>query len=489
MNQQIDWSAPQKLSPVSLVFVLGKILKESWLIILFLIGRQLFKDQDVAEAATNKSIYYFLGLTGALLLIHIRHFIEFFRYRYYIEGNELIVLSGVFSKVKTSIPINRIQSVHLIQTYLHQFTNTCELKLETAGSDKTEIEFKAIKRDLALALQAFLNDKTNVSAEKEMAVPVQLMGLQSMDLVKLALSENHIKTLLIIVGFAIARMDDLRQFFGFDAESLIDQQVDQSNFGMSLLLQLSIVVLLITLSASFIRVIIRFANMQLKSTEKGFQMQWGFIQTQQKMLLQNKVQLISWSSNFVRRLLGIQMLRFYMTGEDLVKTDQHIQLPVMQPNLLRQLTAAYQMHWPQDNASSNGVNHAYGWRPTVLYILPLSMIASIGLYFLNPWFMICPFIFLMYMAISNWIRFKQYKFWYTTHAIQIQKGIWGREYSLLNFEMVQHVVVKSTPYQRAKGLATIVFHTAGTPLTIPYLPIDQANFLADFCLVKIEFRG
>lgn len=486
-QQQTDWSVPQKLSPVSLVFVLGKILKESWLIILFLVGRQLFKSQDDAVASSNNPIYYFLGLTGALLLIHIRHFIEFFRYRYFIEGNEFIVLSGVFSKVKTSIPINRIQSVHLIQTYLHQFTNTCELKLETAGSDKTEIVLKAIKHEQALALQALFNNKTIVSTENEQAAPIQLMGLQSMDLIKLALSENHIKTLLIIVGFAIARLDDLRQFFGFDAETIIDQQVDQTSFGWSLLLQLSILVLLITLSASFIRVIIRFANMQLHSTAKGFQMQWGFIQTQQKMLLQNKVQLISWSSNFVRRMLGIQMLRFYMTGEDLVKTEQHIQLPVMQPSLLQQLTESYQIQWPKDHAPVHSVHHAFGWRPTVIWILPLSIIAAIGLYFLNPWLMFLPLIFLLYMAISNWVRFLQYEFWYNNEAIQIKKGIWGREYSLLNFDKVQHVIVKSSPFQRSKGLATIVFHTAGVPVTIPYLTIEQANYLADWCLVKIEF--
>lgn len=486
-QQQTDWSVPQKLSPVSLVFVLGKILKESWLIILFIVGRQLFKSQDDPTASSNKSIYYFLGLTGALLLIHIRHFIEFFRYRYFIEGNEFIVLSGVFSKVKTSIPINRIQSVHLIQTYLHQFTNTCELKLETAGSDKTEIELKAIKHEQALALQALFNNKTIVSTEKEQAAPIQLMGLQSMDLIKLALSENHIKTLLIIVGFAIARLDDLRQFFGFDAESMIDQKVDQTSFGWSLLLQLSILVLLITLSASFIRVIIRFANMQLNSTAKGVQMQWGFIQTQQKMLLQNKVQLISWSSNFVRRMLGIQMLRFYMTGEDLVKTEQHIQLPVMQTSFLQQLTASYQIQWPKDHAPSHSVHHAYGWRSTIIWILPLSIIAAIGLYFLNPWLMFLPLVFLLYMAISNWIRFQQYEFWYNNESIQIKKGIWGREYSLLNFDKVQHVVVKSSPFQRSKGLATIVFHTAGVPVIIPYLTIEQANYLADWCLVKIEF--
>ena len=487
-QQQIDWSVPQKLSPVSLFFILGKILKESWLIILFLVGRYLFKTGDDNTADTNRSIYYFLGVTGTLLLIHIRHFIEFFRYRFFVEGNEFIVFSGVFAKVKTSVPINRIQSVHLIQTYLHQFTNTCELKLETAGSDKTEIALKAIYKDRALALQLLFNNKSIETTNKEEVQGVQIMGLKSMDLVKLAISENHIKTLLIIVGFAIARLDDLRQILGFDATSMIDEQVDRSTLGYTLLLQMFILIVFITLCVSFIRVIIRFANMHLNITQKGFQMQWGFLQTQQKMLIQSKVQLISWSSNFVRRLLGIQMFRFYMAGEDLVKTEQHIQLPVMESDTLRKLTEVYQSKWPKDKSPSFTLHHAFGWRSSLLYFLPIAIVASVGVYFWNPWYIFLPILIFIYLTISNWVRFKKFHFWMNNTTIQIQKGIWGEENILLNFNKIQQVSIKTSPFQRRKNLATIELYTAGETVTIPFIPKAQAQYIADWTLLCIEFK-
>ncbi len=37
----------------------------------------------------------------------------------------------------------------LIESYLHKLTNTCAIKIETAGTDATEIEIKAIGKEKA----------------------------------------------------------------------------------------------------------------------------------------------------------------------------------------------------------------------------------------------------------------------------------------------------------------------------------------------------
>jgi len=36
-------------------------------------------------------------------------------------------------------------------------------------------------------------------------------------------------------------------------------------------------------------------------------------------------------------------------------------------------------------------------------------------------------------------------------------------------------------------LATLVLHTAGDTVEIPYISLEQANYLADCCLLNIEF--
>lgn len=491
MNRiKTDWTQPQRLSPVALLFIIGKTIRETWMLILYFIIRAFFRaneDVDETDKRSDKLIYFLLLTAAILLVFHINKILQFLKTRIYIKDTELIEETGIFTKKTKTIPILKIQSVHLVQNYIHRFTNTCTMKIETAGSEKTELELSAIDYHKAQDLQDILQQKEAVSAANiSNNNSTHLMGLNNIDLLKLAISENHIRTLSLIFAFAMSRLDDLRQFFGKKTDAIIDEQVNQINFTTSIIAGMISLGIAITLSISIIRVLLRYNDMQLKANQKGFQVKWGFLQTQQKLMLQNKVQLISWNSNFVRKLLGIKMLRFFMVGEDILKDDQYIKLPVMQEALLKKLAAYYQPVWPSAQANANFTHPSYAWRPTIIYVLPIVCVASITLYFWKPWFIIIPVLLFLYFLIAFKIRQQKFKFWYNTTTIQIRKGIWGQEMILLNLNKVQHVAIETSPYQRKKQLATLVLHTAGLNVTIPYIPLTQANFIADHCLYKIE---
>lgn len=484
-----DWSKPQRQSPVALLFIVWRILKESWIAILLVFGKYLFRDAEQTKSKfDDNAIYYALGFFVFILLIRINQLIQFFRFRIYVQGGELIVISGVLSKTQTILPLERVQSVHLKQNYIHRFTNTCGLKLETAGSAHTEVEIDAIDLHKAMALQQLLQQQTHavVSGEKQ-EVPASILGISTADVLKLAISENHIKTLLLILFFALARLEDLRQYFGVDTEKVIGEQVEKVLSATQLWALLISAVLTLTLAVSFARVLIRYYAMQLRISEKGFQMQWGFLQTQQKMLLHNKVQMLSWNSNWVRGMLSIRILRFFMAGEDIAKDGQWIRLPVLQQDVLRKIIAPYQSLWPAENSEPHKVHHAYGWRMTVLIGLPACVLLGIPICLWKPWLVVFPILAFIYFAISNLIAQRNFRYWYNQQTLQIEKGVWGREHILLNFERVQHVEIKTSPYLRAKQLATLVLHTAGEKVVIPYIALAQANYLADCCLLNIEF--
>lgn len=487
-TNKFDWSVPQRLSPVALIFILGKIIKDSWPLVLIVVGRIIINEQNDEKRNTSVGIYFILGITLLILFIHLNQLINFFLFRIQINGAELVVTGGLLSKSKTIVPINRVQSVHLIENYLHKLTNTCAIKIETAGSDATEIEIKAINKEKALSLQSLLQNLVIENSQENIPKEVQIMGIQFADVLKLAISENHIRTFLIILAFAYARLEDVKQLIGFDASDIIDQQVDNASFSISGLLTLLSIGLFITLWVSFIRVILRYHEMKITANNKGFQMEWGFLQTQQKMLIQNKVQLVSWNYNFVRKILGISILRFFMTGENINKTKQHIQLPVMDQQLLFQLISPYQAIWPSSKMKSNKAHIAFAWRNTIFFVLPIILVSSTGIYFWNPWYILFPLLLFIYLAISNWVKYLKFKYWFNETTIQIQKGIWGVENILLNFNKIQHVMVKTSPFLRHKKLATVELHTAGETIVIPYISIEQAQYLVDLSLVHVEFH-
>lgn len=487
-TNKLDWSIPQRLSPVALIFILGKTIKDSWPLVLIVVGRIIINGQNETSKNPSAGILFGLGITLLILVIHFNQLINFFIFRIYINGTELLVTGGLLSKTKTIVPINRVQSVHLIENYLHKLTNTCAIKIETAGTDATEIEVAAINKEKAISLQQLLQNAVIEANPNNDIEQLQIMGIRFRDLIKLAISENHIRTFLILLAFAYSRLEDVKQLFGYDASNIIDKQVDQAAFSVSNILTLFTVGLFITLLVSFIRVLLRYHEMNIKSNAKGFQMEWGFLQTQQKMLIQNKVQLISWNFNFVRKVLGISILRFFMMGENLTQTKQHIQLPVMDQHLLYQLISPYQAVLPSSNTQSYSTHISYGWRNTLLFVLPIILVISTAIYFWNPWYILFLLLLLIYLAISNWVKYQKFKYWFNETTIQIQKGVWGVENILLNFNKIQHVMVKTSPFLRRKKLATVELHTAGETIVIPYISIEQAQYLVDLSLVNVEFH-
>ncbi len=85
-------------------------------------------------------------LYGVLALPLI--FLRYFRFRYSITPKEITIQSGIFNRQHRSIPIERIQNIEIEQSVLPRMLGTAKVKIETAGSSKTEgvLEFVSIGR-------------------------------------------------------------------------------------------------------------------------------------------------------------------------------------------------------------------------------------------------------------------------------------------------------------------------------------------------------
>ena len=75
-------------------------------------------------------------------------FLRYYRFRYRITRKEIIIQSGIITRQHRSIPIERIQNIEIEQSVLPRLFGTAKVKIETAGSSKTEgvLEFVSIER-------------------------------------------------------------------------------------------------------------------------------------------------------------------------------------------------------------------------------------------------------------------------------------------------------------------------------------------------------
>jgi uncharacterized protein len=60
-------------------------------------------------------------------------------------------------------------------------------------------------------------------------------------------------------------------------------------------------------------------------------------------------------------------------------------------------------------------------------------------------------------------------------VLEIKEGIWFRTLTLLPLSRLQHVDLNAGPVERGLGLASLVFHTAGTHNAVIVLPGIEAN--------------
>jgi len=128
-------------------------------------------------------------------------------------------------------------------------------------------------------------------------------------------------------------------------------------------------------------------------------------------------------------------------------------------------------------------------------MLPLAMPGLVGGFVLagvfDLWFA-PPVLALIGAAIGAWIGLKHYRstFWRLDEdGLAVRRDrMWQRE-TRVPATRVQHLDLKRGPLQRARRLATLVVHTAGTrhsAVTVPHLDVDDAERLRDLLSRQID---
>src|SRR5690606_30695172 len=106
--------------------------------------------------------YILLIVVGIALLAMVLALINYFKTYYFIYEKDLVIIRGVLEKSRTNIPFERIQSVQFQENPLHTLFNVVQLKIETAGSEKSEADFYAVEKWKAERLRT-----TILSSRKE----------------------------------------------------------------------------------------------------------------------------------------------------------------------------------------------------------------------------------------------------------------------------------------------------------------------------------
>ena len=495
-NKHIDLHAPQRQSYVAILIIVYKLIQATIrqslpAIIVILVGGSMKKMGVIA---------IFIVVLGVVLSIY--SIISFYNYFFYIKEDKLIVHKGVIKKTLLEIPFDRIQSINNEQNLIHRIFSVIKLNVDTAGSAKEEVQLYAIKEDVAQHLREYILDhRTDVVITSQAITEgegtqiksnnkEEIFKLSLLQLFKVGISANHLKSFGLILFFFFSVYDDLEEI-GLDiltkAEEYlpIAQVIMQSIF---MIIFLSILFMVVSFLISIVTTVLRYFGLTMYRIGDGFIIESGLLNRKQYAAKDSKIQILSWSQNLLQRMAGIYTTIMQqastisagntknatasgLTKEDVTNVSKYI---------------FEEKYDDLETITWNSINKYYAYklvlRWTWVFIAPIILLS-----FSQKYNLLLPGIILYGIIIWGcYLRYKKKQYGISENLIAIRGGAFGHQLSLMELHKVQNIKITQTPFQRRRKLSSLSIHTASATMQIPELYTDEAMGIKDYLLYKVE---
>lgn len=463
-------------------------LKAFW-ILLFLFIQKFSKFSEVSLT------YIYLGVIFVLLFFLVRAYLIFKNFQFKIANKHFILKKGILKKNTIEIPFDRIQNINFKQNIIQQIINVYEVNIETAGSTKAEISIKAMSLDQAQVLKNTITifDKSNQKLE---VLPEEkpLLKIGLVELLKVSLTENHFKSLLLLFALLVGFYQQINQLFDSSGNNeLVDDFINKNTSAIQasiiVIFIFSLFLIAVGIISSFIRVFLSHFNLTVFIKNDTLEINQGLTTKKSIVLKKNKVQHITISTNPIKEKLGISFITFAQAESGVSKEKKQGIIKIVGCKLA-QIRAIKNLLFPDENLADFQVNQVDTYYKIRLYlrgVLAL-LVVNTGFYFAfeNLTIFWINILLLPILVFLTEMKFKKRNFLFSDDFLQINYGTIETHQTFLPFYKIQHVSVKQSIFQERKNVADVVFQTASGKLKIPCLNISEALKLVNFALYKIE---
>jgi putative membrane protein len=438
--------------------------------------------------------YLFWVVIAIAFVSMVYSIINFFRTYFIVQNKELILYTGIFQRKKLSIPFERIQTINFEQNIIHQFFSVLKLKIDTAGSGKEEFEFHAIEKDKAYALRDLVMAEKSLKPAYDPASDIQvtqdkhhqytIMSLGQLQVLKVGLVENHMRSGLLIFIFLFGIYQNLRDV-GVDVDDYSDE-IPHQDLGINTILVLAFFFLFISVIISLARTLIKNFDLQFLRTGRGFKIVRGLFTKQEVSALDHKIQFLSWSDNLLKKWIGFKDLSLHQASSYELSTKQTIRIPGCTTQHIGQVSDALFGQSDFDTIQMSPIDERYFYRYAIIVTIIFGLI-TVVLANLFPLLkiIIVPLIGL-YFIVTRYIRYIKISYGFNDELLCIKSGVFGSKMVVLPMYKIQALEIHQSPYQTRNKLASVSLYTAAGKLGIPYLPMYVCQKISDFFLYKVE---
>lgn len=479
------WQSPQRQAPAAIFILIWStafnLIKGFWPVFAIYFFRG---EKDESWAVLPAVIGFgLLSIIGAV--------VGYWFKKFHITNDTFVMQSGWLKKKTLSIPIHTIQAVHLEQNLWQQAFGVAKVSFDSVGSDDVEAKLDALAVGKAEQLRELLMEKKAMNAPdpseaiQENAFPTYSLSFS--DLIKLSLTANHLEAFFILVALLINILDEVKQIFGgIDYLDTYGRSLlGQTMFVLTFLL---LAVVVVSMLFSMARTMIKYYGFQLSDADRRWIISYGLFDKTKKIVPLNKIQILSWKANWLRRKIDYWTIQVQSVGHKEHKRN-NIQVPVVSFGSVIQLVSGYQHYEEVQNERSLTIDSAYWKRSASQRSLIITLIPAVILHYWFGWQALPVLLLYPFLVWGDFRWYRNFRWQTNAAGIQMLSGVFGRKYSLLNWKKIQQVHLHQSLYQRNRDLATVVFVTAGGKLSLPYIPLSTATHLVDQVLYEVESKA
>ncbi len=482
---------PSRQSLIAVLLILIKLIRilisQLWPILLIFLFRQ--------KPGQNRWLVWIILVLGAFSLA--RSLLIYFRTRFYVKDDEFVLEKGGLVRSRLSIPLDNIQTITFSQSFLHRVFGVVAIEIDTSGAKGSEVSINALNRQKASELREFLlawkKDNQALPAEgslppAESAPEKTLLKLGIGDLIRIGLTQNHLRSTGILIGLVMGFADDIEPIIGQSVYDYLNDKLNLSlDFFWTFALWITVFVLIISVFATLILTVVRFFGLRFVQTGEGFRLEAGLFTRQEQATYLPKIQFLNWSANPLQHLLGIYDLRVYQAAGHELNAKQIIQVPGCYPAQIDAVREAY-------TPGSGGFlwkwlrPHRYYLYRRLVFIglLPLIGLATkTAVDFSWYWLVLT----LLWSPLTFWWQlnvFHRKQYGLSEEGLWAQAGFFTFSNTFLLWQKVQSVDVQQSIIESRYGLADVIVHTASGKISISSIPLDAGKALRDYIMARLE---
>ena len=484
----IDLTQPTRLHLGGMAIFFGlsvkKFLQYIWPILLI---RVFDKDGSVLAASI------LLAIIAAVAIIHA--LLEYRYFTFQISTAELTVRSGYIRKKQVSIPLAKIQSLNMKQNLLQRLLKIYTLEVNTAGAKGSEVTLQALSLTTIREVEQLvsLGSAASPSAEhaQEAAFTEEaqstIVRLSPMDLLRVGLTNNHIKVVVFVYGFLFSIYDDIPERWQQLAVSTLDQLSAQASSQLAIYLALGLLcAILFTVMGAILATFAWHFNLTLSHTPSRLVLDAGLIAHKRILIPFKKIQTLSWTTNPLRRLIGIYAVSVGQASS-LVETEKmKANVPgctdAQVEQIQRALFGTSLTDEPEQLHRSHPVYLRNLWLTLGLAPAALGTIAG----YLSDSPLVWSWLWAIAYLPFAYLSWRHAYFYMDEQHVVVSSGSFGHRRQLFALHKIQGVSVQQSNWQKPRGRATATLYLAGETITLSQLDAATAYALRDYALYLAE---